>query len=112
MDANPLLMKSSIDHLPPSKQRELKRAVEVLLKDFEDALKGGSADFKKRGRILKVILFGSYARGGWVDEPHTRKGYSAGCGQQSQADRFRRLLAGGGGQIDARGGDAGVTSSL
>ncbi|RWI57030.1 MAG: hypothetical protein EOR16_15600 [Mesorhizobium sp.] len=68
-------MKSSIHHLPPPKQRELERAVEVLLEDFEDVLKGGSADFKKRGRILKIILFGSYARGGWVDEPHTKKGY-------------------------------------
>ncbi|WP_434721330.1 nucleotidyltransferase and HEPN domain-containing protein [Mesorhizobium sp. RIZ17] len=68
-------MKSSIDHLPPLKQRELARAVEVLIEEFEDALKGATADFKKRGRILKVILFGSYARGGWVDEPHTRKGY-------------------------------------
>jgi predicted nucleotidyltransferase len=68
-------MKSSIDHLPPPKQRELKRTVELILEEFEDALKEGTADFKKRGRILKIILFGSYARGGWVDEPHTRKGY-------------------------------------
>ena len=75
MDDRPLLMKSSIDHLPPLKQRELARAVDVLIEEFEDALSGGTADFKKRGRILKVILFGSYARGGWVDEPHTRKGY-------------------------------------
>ncbi|RWA62368.1 MAG: HEPN domain-containing protein [Mesorhizobium sp.] len=68
-------MKSSIDHLPPLKQRELARTMEVLIEEFEDALKGGTADFKKRGRILKFILFGSYARGSWVDEPHTRKGY-------------------------------------
>ncbi|AZO28385.1 MULTISPECIES: nucleotidyltransferase and HEPN domain-containing protein [unclassified Mesorhizobium] len=68
-------MKSSIDHLPPPKQRELTRTVEVLLEELEDALKGGTADFKKRGRILKIILFGSYARGDWVDEPHTKKGY-------------------------------------
>ncbi|RWG78388.1 MAG: HEPN domain-containing protein [Mesorhizobium sp.] len=68
-------MKSSIDHLPPLKQRELARTMEVLMEEFEDALKGGTADFKKRGRILKFILFGSYARGSWVDEPHTRKGY-------------------------------------
>src|SRR3546814_1504684 len=34
-----------------------------------------SSNWKKRGRILKVILFGSYARGAWVDEPHTTKGY-------------------------------------
>jgi predicted nucleotidyltransferase/HEPN domain-containing protein len=70
-----LFMKSSIDHLPPLKQRELARVLEVLHEEFEDALKGGSADFKKRGRILKIILFGSYARGSWVDEPHTKKGY-------------------------------------
>ncbi|MEF0941683.1 nucleotidyltransferase and HEPN domain-containing protein [Rhizobium sp. BR 362] len=68
-------MKSSIDHLPPIKQRELARVVDVLHEEFEDALKGATADFKKRGRILKIILFGSYARGGWVDEPHTTKGY-------------------------------------
>ncbi|QLF71636.1 HEPN domain-containing protein (plasmid) [Peteryoungia desertarenae] len=68
-------MKSSIEHIPVRKQRELLRAVEILHEEFEDALKEGSADFKKRGRILKIILFGSYARGGWVDEPFTMKGY-------------------------------------
>lgn len=68
-------MKSSIAHLPERKQRELARVVEVLHEEFEDALKDGSADFKKRGRILKIILFGSYGRGNWVDEPHTKKGY-------------------------------------
>jgi predicted nucleotidyltransferase/HEPN domain-containing protein len=46
-----------------------------VLEEFEDALKGASSEFKKRGRILKVILFGSYARGTFVDEPHTKKGY-------------------------------------
>ncbi len=68
-------MKTSIDHLPPVKQRELARVVEIILEEFEDALKGAVSDAKKRGRVLKVILFGSYARGTFVDEPHTRKGY-------------------------------------
>lgn len=68
-------MKSSLDHLPERKQRELMRIVDILLEEFEDALKDATADFKKKGRILKVILFGSYARGDWVDEPHTMKGY-------------------------------------
>lgn len=68
-------MKDRIDHLPHVKQHELRRVVEVLLEEFEDALKEGSADFKKRGRILKIVLFGSYARGTQVDEPHTGKGY-------------------------------------
>ncbi|MGI2033806.1 nucleotidyltransferase and HEPN domain-containing protein [Rhizobium panacihumi] len=69
------MMKSSIDHMPPRKQRELARVLEILHEEFEDALKDGTADFKKRGRILKIILFGSYAKGGWVDEPFTMKGY-------------------------------------
>ncbi len=71
----PLLMKTSLDHLPINKQHELRRAVEIIFDEFDDALKGGEADFKKRGRILKIILFGSYARGTFVDEPHTKKGY-------------------------------------
>ncbi|AHK04659.1 hypothetical protein X971_4820 (plasmid) [Agrobacterium tumefaciens LBA4213 (Ach5)] len=33
------------------------------------------SEAKKDGRIYKIILFGSYARGTWVDEPHTSKGY-------------------------------------
>ncbi|MDX0277098.1 HEPN domain-containing protein [Sinorhizobium meliloti] len=70
-------MRSSLEHLPEKKQRELARIVEVIHEEFEDALKGGTSDFKKRGRILKIILFGSYARGTWVDEPHTKKGYKS-----------------------------------
>ncbi|WP_265975416.1 nucleotidyltransferase and HEPN domain-containing protein [Brucella intermedia] len=68
-------MKDRIDHLPHVKQRELQRVLEVIFEEFEDALKEGSAEFKKRGRIVKAILFGSYARGTQVDEPHTGKGY-------------------------------------
>jgi uncharacterized protein len=69
------MMKFSIDHMPPRKQRELARVVEILHEEFADALGEGTAEFKKRGRVLKVILFGSYAKGGWVDEPLTMKGY-------------------------------------
>lgn len=68
-------MKTDVDHLPERKQRELERVVEILQEEFEDALAVGAAEWKKRGRILKIILFGSYARGTWVDEPHTTKGY-------------------------------------
>lgn len=70
-----MLMKTSLDHLPPVKQHELGRVVEIILEEFDDALKGATAAFKKRGRILKIILFGSYARGTFVDEPRTNKGY-------------------------------------
>lgn len=68
-------MKTSLDHIPPQIQTELQRALEIIHEEFEDALEGGTAKFKKRGRILKIILFGSYARGTQVDEPFTSKGY-------------------------------------
>jgi hypothetical protein len=68
-------VRTDLDHLPERKQRELERIVEILHEEFEDALALGAAEWKKRGRILKIILFGSYARGTWVDEPHTSKGY-------------------------------------
>ncbi|WP_372784609.1 HEPN domain-containing protein [Phenylobacterium sp.] len=62
-------MKTSLDHLPDGKRRELSRVVEILFAEFEDALKGRNAPHRKAGRILKIILFGSYARGDWVDDP-------------------------------------------
>jgi predicted nucleotidyltransferase/HEPN domain-containing protein len=68
-------MKISLDHLPESKQRNVARIVETIHEEFEDALKEAKSENKRRGRILKIILFGSYARGTWVDEPHTMKGY-------------------------------------
>ncbi len=61
-------MNTSIDHLPVAKQRELARIVEILHEEFDDALKLATSEKKKRGRILKIILFGSYARGGWVED--------------------------------------------
>ncbi|MES2904882.1 MAG: HEPN domain-containing protein [Pseudomonadota bacterium] len=68
-------MRTDLDHLPPPKQRELERVVQILFEEFGEATALATQDWKKKGRILKIILYGSYARGGWVDEPHTAKGY-------------------------------------
>lgn len=70
-------MRSDIDHLPPHKQRELERVVQIVFEEFEDALALATQGWKKKGRIAKIVLYGSYARGGWVDEPHTAKGYQS-----------------------------------
>ncbi|MFN3727346.1 MAG: HEPN domain-containing protein [Allosphingosinicella sp.] len=70
-------MRTDLDHLPPAKQRELERVVQLLFEEYGDAIGLATQDWKKKGRILKVILYGSYARGGWVDEPHTAKGYQS-----------------------------------
>ncbi|MCW2387160.1 putative nucleotidyltransferase/HEPN domain-containing protein [Sphingobium sp. B11D3B] len=68
-------MRTDLDHLPANKRRELERVVQIIFEEFGDAIALAKHEWKKKGRIEKVILYGSYARGGWVDEPHTAKGY-------------------------------------
>src|SRR4051794_35206686 len=70
-------MRTDLDHLPPSKQRELERVLQILFEEFDEARVLATQDWKKKGRVLKIVLYGSYARGGWVDEPHTAKGYQS-----------------------------------
>jgi uncharacterized protein len=55
-------------HLPDKKRRELERAAQILFEEFEESLKTKLSAKAKRGRILKLILFGSYARGDWVED--------------------------------------------
>ncbi|WP_326914965.1 HEPN domain-containing protein [Sphingopyxis chilensis] len=62
-------MKTDLDHLPERKKRDLERIVEILFAEFEDATALATQKWKKQGRILKVILYGSYARGDWVADP-------------------------------------------
>jgi uncharacterized protein len=62
-------MKTSLDHLPEGKQRELASVVRILFEEFEAITARASQQWKKSGRILKVVLYGSYARGDWVDDP-------------------------------------------
>jgi len=62
-------MQTGLDHLPPAKQRELAEVVRILFEEFETAHARGNADWNRKGRVLKVILYGSYARGDWVDDP-------------------------------------------
>lgn len=62
-------MRDTLDHLPQSKQRELAHVVRVLFEEFEAMHARGNQKWAKQGRILKVVLYGSYARGDWVDDP-------------------------------------------
>jgi len=67
-------MRTDLDHLPAARQCELDRVVKILFEEFGEA----HADAKGRrklGRIVKIVLYGSYARGDWVYEPHTSKPY-------------------------------------
>lgn len=62
-------MQTGLDHLPQSKQRELADVVRILFEEFATAHARGNADWNRKGRIFKIVLYGSYARGDWVDDP-------------------------------------------
>lgn len=62
-------VRSDIDHLPPIQQGELERVKQLLMAEFGDAISRSSQPWKKNGKILQIILFGSYARSDWVDQP-------------------------------------------
>jgi uncharacterized protein len=61
-------MKTSLDHLPLGKQRELEHVKTVLMEEFDKALAGGTQPWRRSGKIVKMILFGSFGRGDWVDD--------------------------------------------
>jgi predicted nucleotidyltransferase/HEPN domain-containing protein len=62
------MLPDRLAHLPDRKRRELERAAQILFDEFDESLKTKLSDKAKRGRILKLILFGSYARGDWVED--------------------------------------------
>ena len=62
-------MKHSPDHLPEGKKRELAFVVEAIREGFAFAIARRTMPNLRGGRLLKIILFGSYARGDWVEDP-------------------------------------------
>jgi uncharacterized protein len=62
-------MRTGIDHLPQAQQDELARVVQILMGEFELAISRATQAWRRNGKIYKIILFGSYARNDWVDEP-------------------------------------------
>lgn len=62
-------MRVDLDHLPEAQQAELARVRQTLMDEFAEAISTATKPWKKNGKILKIILFGSYARNDWVDEP-------------------------------------------
>jgi uncharacterized protein len=62
-------MRVDLAHLPDTQQAELARVRDTLLAEFAQAISTATQPWKKNGKSLKIILFGSYARDDWVDEP-------------------------------------------
>jgi len=69
-------MRTDLDHLPAAKQRELEHVVEILFEEFRAANENATAR-RKGAQILKIILFGSYARGDWIDAPLSANQYKS-----------------------------------
>lgn len=62
-------LRTDLSHLPARARRDLARAVEILRQEFAKQTARRSAYHIRDGRILKIILFGSYARGRQVIDP-------------------------------------------
>ena len=56
-------MRTDLDHLPTAKRLELAFVTTTLLEAFESR-----RGWDGKGKVLKIILYGSYARGDWVDD--------------------------------------------
>ena len=62
-------MKRDLEHLPEGKRRELDHVVQAVREGFAFAIQRRTMPKLRGGRLLKIILFGSYARGDWVEDP-------------------------------------------
>lgn len=62
-------VKTSLDHLPEGKRRELAFVVDTVRQGMAERLVHRSTPARRDGKLLKIILYGSYARGDWVDDP-------------------------------------------
>ncbi|HET6942586.1 MAG TPA: HEPN domain-containing protein [Sphingomicrobium sp.] len=62
-------MRTDLSHLPCAKQRELARVAEIVREGFAEAIAHRTQPRFRNGQLLKIILFGSYARGDWIDDP-------------------------------------------
>ena len=62
-------MKSGADNLPEGKRHELAFVVEAIRDGFAFAIARRTMPALRGGKLLKIILFGSYARGDWVEDP-------------------------------------------
>jgi predicted nucleotidyltransferase len=63
-----LTLTDTLDYLPASKRRELARVLEILFDEVQTFQASKQSDRKTGGKILKVILYGSYGRGDWVED--------------------------------------------
>ncbi|PKA44323.1 nucleotidyltransferase [Rhizobium sullae] len=57
-----------LDHLPDKKRRELARVLQILFFEVDQFRSTKLSGRKAAGKVLMVLLYGSYARGDWVED--------------------------------------------
>jgi predicted nucleotidyltransferase/HEPN domain-containing protein len=62
-------MRTGLEHLPEGKRRELEFVVGLIRDGFAWAVARRTMPRLRTAKLLKIILFGSYARGDWVEDP-------------------------------------------
>jgi uncharacterized protein len=63
-----LTLTDTLDHLPAAKRRELARVLEIIFSEVEQFRATKLSTKRANNHVLKVILYGSYARGDWVED--------------------------------------------
>lgn len=63
-------MKTSLDHLPEDKQNTIEEIRRVILNEVDEFV-ASKVGKKSLSRVVWVVLFGSYARGDFVESPET-----------------------------------------
>jgi hypothetical protein len=72
-------MKKSLAHLPEHKQKELEMIKDIVLEKIED--------------VRMIVLFGSYARGNWVEDIHTEGHTTPGSSPKCRRNSSKYLAA-------------------
>lgn len=64
-------MKTSLDHLSARRQAELAHIREIILEELQAKIAQAGSARSARYKVLKLILFGSFAKGTWFDDKHS-----------------------------------------
>ena len=78
-------MNAGPEHPPEGKRHELAFVTDVIRNRSEFAIMRRTMPRLRGGRLLMIILFGSYARGDWVDDPVGRQHCRVSAGPDDQA---------------------------
>lgn len=61
-------MKDRLDHLNLQKQRDIAYVRKVILEELDKRLRASKSQRVRRYRVLKLVLYGSFAKGTWFDD--------------------------------------------